>query len=111
MVAEAIQRGDHAVLGEGFARQQLRDALNGKGQLFLWDTLIRSSSTAIAMAEPILFDIFGMDRILQEKPYEVYNIDGYWYISGTIPKGMHGGAFEIIISAKNGEIIRLTHYK
>lgn len=102
---------DHDTLGKEIAKQQLHELLNGKGQPFTWDTLIKNSSTAIAMAEPLLFDIFGKNQILTEKPYEVYLIDGYWYLSGTIPKGWKGGGFEIIISAKDGKIIRLTHYK
>ena len=73
--------------------------------------MIKSPSIAVAIAEPILFDLFGKAQILQEKPYEVYLINGYWYISGTIPKGWKGGGFEIIFSAKDGKIIRVTHYK
>lgn len=102
---------DHDTLGKVFARQQLHELLDGKGQPFTWDTLIRNSTTAIAMVEPLLFDIFGKDQILSERPYEVYLIDGFWYLSGTIPKGRKGGGFEIILSAKDAKIIRLTHYK
>ena len=102
---------DHDTLGKVFAIQQLHELLDSKGQPFTWDTLIRNSSTAIAMVEPLLFDIFGKDQILSERPYEVYLIDGFWYLSGTIPKGWKGGGFEIILSAKDGKIIRLTHYK
>lgn len=108
---EIILSNDHDTLGEVIAREQLNEALEGKGQVFTWDTLIRNSSTAISIAEPLLFNVFGKDQILSEKPYEVHLIDGYWYISGTIPKGSKGGGFEIIFSAKNAEIIRLTHYK
>ena len=102
---------DHDSFGKEFAKQQLQDLLKGKGQPFTWDTLIRDSSTAIAMAEPLLFEIFGKEQIVSERPYEVYLIDGYWYLSGTIPKRWKGGGFEIIMSAKDGKIIRLTHYK
>ncbi len=102
---------EHDTLGEKIAREQLHEALTGKGQVFTWKTLIKNKSTAISIAEPLLFDVFGKEQIISEKPYEVYLIDGYWYISGTIPKGSSGGGFEIILSAKNAEIIRLTHYK
>ncbi|WP_018616347.1 NTF2 fold immunity protein [Segetibacter koreensis] len=103
---------EHEILGEANARKQTREALEGKGQPFTWDTLIKTSSAAIATAEPILFNVFGKERIINEKPYEVYLIDGYWYIAGTVPKKYNkGGAFEIIFSARDGKIIRLTHYK
>ena len=102
---------DHDTMGQALARKQINDLFKGKGQHFTWDTLIKSTSTAIAIAEPLLFDIFGKKQILEERPYEVYLIDGYWYLSGTIPKDSKGGAFEMIFSAKDGKIIRLTHYK
>ena len=102
---------DHYIMGKEFAKHQLDELFIGKGQPFTWDTLIKSPSIAVAIAEPILFDLFGKSQILQEKPYEVYLINGYWYISGTIPKGSKGGGFEIIFSAKDGKIIRVTHYK
>lgn len=102
----------HEILGEANARKQMREALEGKGERFPWDTLIKTPSTAIATAEPILFNAFGKERILNEKPYEVYLLDGYWYIGGTVPKKYNkGGAFEMIFNARNGKIIRLTHYK
>ena len=102
---------DHDTLGKIFATQQLHELLDGKVQPFTWDTLVKNSSTAIAMVEPLLFDIFGKSQIIAERPYEVYQIDGFWYLSGTIPKGSKGGGFEIIVNAKDGKIIRLTHYK
>jgi len=102
---------DHDTMGKEFAKLQLDELLKGKGQPFTWDTLIKSPSTAIAIAEPLLFDLFGKEQIFQERPYETYLIDGYWYISGTIPKGWKGGGFEIIFSAKDAKILRLTHYK
>lgn len=107
--AEIDEHG-HLFLGEAYARSQLQKFLNDKKQ-FTWDTLIRDKETAIAIVEPILFEKFGKEQILTEKPYEVYLINGYWYLSGTIPKGSMGGGFEIIMSAKDGQIIRLTHYK
>lgn len=108
---DTAETEEHEGLGEENARKQLVEVLKGKGQPFTWDTLIKTPSTAIAIAEPLLFDVFGKEQILSEKPYEVYLIDGYWYLAGTIPKGWKGGGFEIILSAKDAKIIRLTHYK
>jgi hypothetical protein len=102
---------DHLILGEETAKEQLKEALEGKGQRYTFDTLIKKASTAIAIVEPILFELYGKQQIISERPYEVYLLDGYWYLSGTIPKDWKGGGFEIILSARNGEIIRLTHYK
>jgi hypothetical protein len=106
------EQDEHEIIGEASAIKQTREALEGKGQPFTWDTLIKTSSAAIATAEPILFNAVGKERIVNEKPYEVYLIAGYWYIAGTVTKKYNkGGAFEIIFSARDGKIIRLTHYK
>jgi NTF2 fold immunity protein len=101
---------NRTVLGEKNAKQAIKEAIKDKAKPF-YDTLIKNKETAIAIAEPILFDIYGKKDIINERPYECYLIDGYWYISGTLPKDWLGGVFEIIINAKDGKIIKLTHGK
>jgi NTF2 fold immunity protein len=98
------------VLGEKVAKQEITEALKRNRKPF-YDTLITDRETAIAMAEPLLFKICGKENIESERPYEIYLIDGYWYISGTLPKGYLGGTFIIIINSINGEVIRLIHEK
>ena len=98
-------------VGEANARKRLQQAKKNEGQLFTRDTLIKRSSTAVAIAETFLFEFYGKEQILAQQPYEVYYIDGYWYISGTVPHGSDGGGFEIILNAKNAQIIKLIHYK
>ena len=44
----------------------------------------------IAITEPILFGIYGKNNIIEERPYEYYMIDGYWYISGYTFGGLEG---------------------
>ena len=97
------------ILGEKHARQQVKQALKKK---YSFSTiLINDKETAIAIAEPILFKLYGKKNILAERPYEIYLINGYWYITGTLPLDYKGGTFEIIIRSKNGEVIKLVHYK
>jgi hypothetical protein len=100
------------VMGEENAKQAVKNALNDKDFKPFYDTLIEDKETAISVAEPILFKIYGRAAITSERPYECYLIDGYWYISGTLPKKNDtGGVFEIIISSKDGKVIKLTHGK
>jgi hypothetical protein len=99
-----------SVLGEKVAKQEITEALKRSRKPF-YDTLITDKETAIAMVEPLLFKIYGKEEIESERPYEIYLIDGYWYISGTLPKGYKGGTFIIIINSINGEVIRLIHEK
>lgn len=99
------------VMGKENAKQAVEKALNDKTYKPFYDTLIKDDETAIGIAEPILFKIYGKKNIISEKPYECYLIEGYWYICGTLPKGWVGGVFEIIISSKDGKVLRLTHGK
>lgn len=99
-------------LGIDYAKQELEAALNNSSEkIILVDTVIKTQEAAVKYAETVLFDIYGQKNIEKQKPYEIYKIDEYWIINGTLPIGMHGGTFLIIIDSKNGEIIKLTHGK
>jgi hypothetical protein len=110
-ISNSTVENDHLFLGKEHARQQILELMQRTDHSPFHDTLIRESSVAVGVAEPILFAKYGKEEILTERPYEVYLIDGYWYIRGTIPKGWKGGGFEIVLSSINGKIIKLTHYK
>lgn len=77
----------------------------------LVDKVISDSQTAVDIAESILFKIYGKKNITKQRPYNVNLIDGYYIINGTLPKFSFGGTFLIIISSKDGKIIKLTHGK
>jgi hypothetical protein len=98
------------VVGEKIAKEEIKKILKSPQKPF-YDTLITDKETAIAIAEPILFKYYSKDEILSERPYEIYLIDGYWYITGTLPEGYLGGTFIIIINSVNGQIIKLIHEK
>jgi len=76
---------------------------------------IPNKATAIKIAEPILFKGYGKDVIIAEKPYNVDLVDGYWIVTGTLKqvKGQDvvGGVFLIILSEKDGRIIKIAHGK
>ncbi|SRR5258706_10188705 len=112
VIAGITQRSnERIILGEQNAKKAIRYAILDKNYKPFYDTLIKDNHTAIAVVEPILFKIYGKEQITNERPYECYLIDCYWYISGTLPKGSLGGVFEVIVSAKDGMIIKLTHGK
>ncbi|HWW39593.1 NTF2 fold immunity protein [Pedobacter sp.] len=97
--------------GEKNAREAITEAvINWKEKPF-YDTLISDKETAIGVAEAILFKFYGKENIIAERPYEIYLIAGYWYISGTLPENSNGGTFEIIFSSQNGRVIKLIHGK
>ena len=95
-----------------FYRQIIKRALTDKTNYHtLVNKVIPDKKTAISVAEPILFNGYGKDQIIAEKPYNVALIDGYWILSGTLPDGYVGGTFLIILSAKNGKVIKVTQGK
>lgn len=107
-------KSDRLILGESYAQQELKSALTDKEQHNVIDNksvIIKDSLTAIDIAEPILFSIYGKNNITKQRPYETYFIDNYWVITGTLPKGYVGGTFLIIINSLNSKVIKITHGK
>ncbi|WP_157593106.1 YbbC/YhhH family protein [Rufibacter tibetensis] len=100
------------ILGLEFSKKELDEALKNtdKKQIFV-DKVIKDKSTAIGVAEAMLFSIYGKENIVKQRPYEYYLIDGYWVINGTLPQGWVGGTFLIIINSTDGKVIKLTHGK
>ena len=76
-------------------------------------SLLADSITAVNVAIPILTSLYGKEEIEKWKPFEVYLISNYWFISGTkkkkqLPKGvvMTGGdPFIIILDAFNSKVL------
>ena len=107
-------KDNRTILGKSYAEQELKSVLSGKSQHNVIDNktiIIKDSSTAINVAEPILFSIYGKNNITEQRPYEIYFIDNYWVLTGTLPKGSAGGTFLIIIDSRNIKVLRITHGK
>ncbi|RZK31002.1 MAG: hypothetical protein EOO61_18565 [Hymenobacter sp.] len=100
-----------SVLGQEYAKQQVEAAVKGTAKSLQPTVLLPTQTTAIAVVEPLLFNIYGARNIIKQRPYEVYLINGFWHIAGTLPKGYEGGTFEIIIAATDSKVIFLSHGK
>lgn len=100
---------NRAVVGEDSARQAIKNILSDSAYRSSPDTLIKDKETVISLAEVMLFKTYGKATITSERPYECYLVDGYWFLRGTLPKGFTADVFEMIMSAKDGRIIRMTH--
>jgi hypothetical protein len=101
---------ERLVLGEEEASAFLELALDGKEfNIIANHNVAENQDIAIAIAEAVLFNIYGKQNIEKQKPYEVYLINNYWVIFGTLPMGWLGGTFKIIISEKDGRIILIGH--
>ena len=104
----------HSKLGIEVAKEELERALADTTKIDILEKnelLIKEEKTAISVAEPILFEIYGKSKIEDEKPYEAYLINNYWVIRGTLNRFSLGGTFSIVIDARNSKVIEIIHYK
>ena len=111
-LAQSLQ--GRAVMGREGAAQELRQALKDTSEtrkIAGQGHPIPTSRMAVAVAEPVLFRVYGKKQIRSERPYETYLIDHYWVISGTLPQGSKGGNFLIVLDARNSRVVEVTHYK
>lgn len=110
----ACSQNKRLVLGKEYAKEELKIALSKEKQHNVVNNetiIIKDSTSAIKITETILFDIYGKQNIEKQKPYEIYLLDKYWVISGTLPEDYKGGTFLIIIDARNSRILKITHGK
>jgi hypothetical protein len=74
------------------------------------DGLVSDKKTAIAIAEAVLFPIYGEKNIRQQRPYVVKHARGKWIIEGApLPPGFAGGVFHIEIGQRDARILKLWH--
>ncbi len=72
--------------------------------------LVPDQKTAIAIAEAVLFRVYGEKAIRDERPYVVKHVRGKWIIDGAPPpRGFAGGSFHIVISQRDGRVLEITH--
>ncbi len=96
-------------LGRSAAEEQLEKALTTTNDIVKpGKFLIDNEDDAIALAEVYLFSAFGKSEISDQRPYEIYLIDHYWVMNGTLPLGTDGGNFELVLDAETGEVKRMV---
>ncbi len=75
------------------------------------ESILKTEKKVIEFAEFVLFDIYGEEKIVKQKPYNTFKIDDYWLVKGTLPKGKRGGTFLIIMDSRNFEVLYVSHGK
>jgi hypothetical protein len=75
---------------------------------------VSSEATAIAIAEAVLFPIYGENNIKKQRPYAAVNRSGVWVVTGSLTKPsagevVLGGTFQIHISQRTGEMLKVAH--
>lgn len=108
----SAQDSDRWIGNKEYAKEQLEIALENKADTTKMKVkLFPKEENAINYAEIVLFELYGKDKIEFEKPYQIYLIDDYWIIFGTLPKGYKGGVFELVFDSWNGKVLRVSHGK
>ena len=79
---------------------------------------VPTAVAAIAVAEAVLIPVYGEKTILDERPFSAVLKDGVWIVTGSVrcdgPTSgapCPGGAAEVRISKKSGQILKMVHYQ
>jgi hypothetical protein len=75
------------------------------------DGYVPDAKTAIKIAVAVWEPIYGEQKVAGEKPYQAYLSNGVWTVTGSLPKGMHGGVAIAEIAKDDGKILRVIHEK
>lgn len=73
------------------------------------DGIIRSPYVAARIGELIGNSIYGKNDM--HLPINVNLYNNYWWVSGTLPKGMLGGVATISLDKSNCMIVHISHSK
>jgi hypothetical protein len=78
---------------------------------------VPNESVALAIAEAVLIPVYGKNVIDSERPFKAVLKSNVWTISGSVPCDgppgsiCPGGAAEVRISKRTGQILFMTHYQ
>jgi hypothetical protein len=78
------------------------------------DGFVPTAAVAVAIAEAVLVPFYGKQLINSERPFKAELSHDVWDINGTVPCNppgslCPGGAAEVKISKKTGQILFMTH--
>ncbi|MFK8268284.1 NTF2 fold immunity protein [Capnocytophaga cynodegmi] len=100
-------------MGKEYAESILKEVLTEKKTHNLLSRdefqIISDEKILLEVIEPILFKHYPKSVIEDQKPYEIYDFEQYFVVNGTLPMGIRGGTFEIIVRKKDAKILKLSH--
>ena len=72
--------------------------------------LVPDEHIAVAIAEAVLFPIYGEKNIRDQRPYVIKHAEGKWTIEGSMPSGfVVGGTFHIVIRQRDAQVLEIGH--
>jgi hypothetical protein len=108
-LSDSLKRGFD---GEIYSKEQLHRFLSDStSNLLNGEILINDKESLIEIAEPILYKVYGKEKIINQRPYEIYLFGDYWIMNGTLPRNMKGGTFSIALNRKTCKVIGIAHGK
>jgi hypothetical protein len=78
---------------------------------------VPTETVALAIAEAVLVPVYGKNVIDTERPFRAVLKANVWTVTGTVPCDgppgaiCPGGAAEVRISKRSGQILFMTHYQ
>ncbi|HZS57021.1 MAG TPA: NTF2 fold immunity protein [Bryobacteraceae bacterium] len=78
------------------------------------DGFVPTADVAVTIAEAVLVPVYGKQLINSERPFKAELSHDVWDVNGTVPCNppgslCPGGAAEVKISKKTGQILFMTH--
>jgi len=104
---ENIQQTSDYIINEGLSLKSYSD-ISG---YFPKEGLVPTAEIAFQIAEPVLSQIYGKEKIESEKPFSVNIENDIWIIEGHLDMGILGGVAYMEIRKSNGEILKVIHGK
>jgi NTF2 fold immunity protein len=71
--------------------------------------LVPDDKTAIKVAEAVLQPIYGEQKIISERPFNVHLSSGIWTVVGTMHSASFGGVAIVKISRSDGRVLFVGH--
>jgi hypothetical protein len=81
------------------------------------DGFVPNATVALAVADAVLLPVYGKKTIDSERPFKAVLNGNVWTITGSVPCDgppgavCPGGAAEVRISKRTGQILFMTHYQ
>src|SRR5258706_3587276 len=84
------------------------------------DGFVPDSTTAVRVAEAVLFPVYGKEKIESERPFKATLENGVWTVDGTlrcsdgksgVTTDCDGGTAEAKLSKADGRVLKMIHYK
>jgi hypothetical protein len=83
--------------------------IDGKHHFIPREGIISDSVTAVRVGEAILRSVYGRQQIDRQSPLQARLDDQDWTVEGTLRPGTLGGTALVVLSKRDGRVVRVSH--